>query len=345
MPGVRIAAVVGLWVFGLATTARAGDAISVELKPKAQKGQGQPELVVQANEPLMGLVLEVRRNDGKSVKAKAGAQRPGDQHHFSLPVEAIGSATYKGQLTVLFKDVDPATMPLELNVELLAPLQLVIAPTDVDLEGRRLGITANRPLARVQVSLLSDTGANLGGDERNLGDPDASGKYAIEWQQEPGTILKIGVQGWDASGFFGGLELFPWRVDIPHEEVNFRSGKFDVDPTEAPKLEASFDLVQAAVKKYGKLATIKLFIAGHTDTVGDAGSNRSLSDNRAKALGRWFKKRGLKIPVSYAGFGEDLLLVETPDETDEAKNRRAEYIVAVEGPTIKGKAVTWRALE
>jgi outer membrane protein OmpA-like peptidoglycan-associated protein len=342
---VRIAALVGLWVFGLTATARAGDAISVELIPKAQKGQGQPELVVRAQEPLAGLVLDVRRNDGKNVKAKAGAQRPGDEHRFVLPLEVIGAATYKGQLTVHFKEVDPATMPLEFNVELLPPLQITVVAADLDLKAQRLAITANRPLARVQVSLLSDTGANLGGDERNLGEPDGNGKYAIEWQQEPGTILKIGVQGWDASGFFGGLDLFPWRVDIPHEEVNFRSGKFDVDPSETPKLEASFELVQGAVKKYGKLATIRLFVAGHTDTVGDAGSNRSLSDNRAKALGRWFKKRGLKIPVSYAGFGEDLLLVETPDETDEAKNRRAEYIVAVEGPTIKGKAVTWRALD
>lgn len=342
---MRAVAFLSLGLLAASSDAFAGDAISVNLIPKAQKGQGQPELVVRALEPVMGLVLDVRRSDGKVVKSKVGAQRPGSEHHFALPVEAVGPATYKGQLTVHFKEADPATMPIEVQVELLPPLQLTVAAPDVDLAGQRLLVSANRPLARVQVSLLSDTGATLGGDERNLADPDGSGKYAIDWRQDPGTVLKIAIQGWDQSGFFGGLDLFPWRVDIPHEEVNFKSGKFEIDPSEAPKLEASFEQVQGAVKKYGKLATIKLFIAGHTDTVGDAGSNRSLSDNRARAIGRWFKKRGLTIPVSYAGFGEDLLLVETPDETDEAKNRRAEYIVAVEGPTIKGKAVTWRPLD
>jgi outer membrane protein OmpA-like peptidoglycan-associated protein len=149
-------------------------------------------------------------------------------------------------------------------------------------------------------------------------------------------VLKISVKGIDQSGFFGGVDLFPWRVDIPHEEVNFRSGSFDVDPPEASKLEASYKLIDDAIKKYGKLATIKLFVAGHTDTVGDNASNKTLSNNRARALGRWFRKRGVKIPIEYAGFGEDTLLVETPDETDQVKNRRAEYIVAVDPPRMKG---------
>jgi outer membrane protein OmpA-like peptidoglycan-associated protein len=98
------------------------------------------------------------------------------------------------------------------------------------------------------------------------------------------------------------------------------------------------DEIQGAIRKYGALAKIRLFIAGHTDSVGDAASNRSLSRGRAKSIGRWFRKHGIKIPILSAGLGEDQLLIQTPDNTAEAKNRRAEYVVAVEAPALAGGA-------
>ena len=231
-------------------------------------------------------------------------------------------------------------MPLNLAVELLAPLELKVAPNDVNLEGHAVKIASNRDLAKVQVSLMSDTGTPMGTTETQVSGTDVGVKY----DQGKGIVMRISIKGWDADGFFGGVDLFPWKVDIPHEEVNFASGKSDIDPKEVAKLEASFDKIQAAIQKYGKLATIKLFIAGHTDTVSDAAYNRTLSDDRARAIGRWFKKRGVGIPIRYAGFGEDVLLVQTPDETDEPKNRRAEYIVAVDPPLVSGN-VAFRPLD
>ena len=109
-------------------------------------------------------------------------------------------------------------------------------------------------------------------------------------------------------------------------------------------LAVAKDKIQGAIQKYGKLATIKLFIAGHTDTVSDAAYNRTLSNDRARAIGRWFKQRGVGIPIRFAGFGEDVLLVQTPDETDEPRNRRAEYIVAVDPPPVSGQ-VAFRPLD
>ena len=208
---------------------------------------------------------------------------------------------------------------------------------DVDLAKKELRVGASREVKKIEISCMSDTGTPLG--TTVVDDPaNADGKFIAAWEQSKGTVLRISVKAIDASGFFGGVDLFPWKVDIPHEEVNFKSGSFDIDATETAKLEASFKQIEGAIQKYGKLATIKLFIAGHTDTVGDDGSNLRLSNDRARSIGRWFKKRGVKIAVLYAGFGEQLLAVQTPDETDEVKNRRAEYIVAVEAPAMKGSA-------
>lgn len=315
-----------------------GDALKVDLVPKAQAGQGQPELVVKAEVPLKKLTLEVvRSSDGKKLKLSSGPLGAGREYRFALEMKKPGTATFDGKLLVELDNGDSGEMPINVKGELLDQLQVEVKPEDVDLSKKTVALTASREISKVEISVMSDTGTPLGttGSEVLR---DASGKYVASWKQSKGTVLRISIKAIDPSGFFGGVDLFPWQVDIPHEEVNFRTGSFDVDAAEESKLESSWKLVSAAIDKYGKLATIRLFIAGHTDTVGDPGSNQTLSNNRARAIGRWFKKRGAKIPILYAGFGEELLAVETPDETDEVKNRRAEYIVAVDPPPMKGRA-------
>lgn len=322
-----------------AVPAAAEDAIKVELVPKAMAGAGQPALVVRAEAAVGNLVLDVKRSsDGKRVKLSSGPVPPGKSHAFPLELKAPGEARFAGTLALTLEDGQSGEMPIDVSVSLLPPLALKIAPGDVDLEKRTLRIEADRPLKKVQISVMSDSGTPLGTTEAG-----ASGTEArVTWKQTAGTPLRITVQAWDADDFFGAIELFPWRVDIPHEEVHFASGSHEIGPQEGPKLEKSFALIQQAIDKYGKLANIRLFIAGHTDTVGDAASNRMLSDRRARSIGGWFARRGVKIPILYAGFGEEMLLLKTADDTDEAKNRRAEYIVAVDAPAMRG--ATWRPL-
>lgn len=323
-----------------AAPARAQDALDVRLVPKAQKGQGQPELVVKANTALEKAILTVKRStDGKRLVLRAGAIGPGRTHSFSLPVKRVGPARFSGELSVELSGGRTGSMPIDVQVELLGPLELTVKPADLDLEKRRLTVAANRPLSKVQVTLTSDEGVPLGTTEAAV---DGVDRHTLTYERADGKILQIAVQAWDADGFFGGLKLFPWRVDIPHEEVNFASGQHAIAKSEVAKLEGSYAEITAAIRKYGKLADIRLFIGGHTDTVGDAGSNLALSNRRAAAIAGWFARRGVRIPVLYAGFGESVPLVETPDETDEARNRRAEYIVAVDPPQVAGKAVAWR---
>ena len=63
--------------------------------------------------------------------------------------------------------------------------------------------------------------------------------------------------------------------------------------------------------------------------------NLALSQRRAQSIAAWFRKRGLRLPVLYEGFGELAPLVGTPDQTDEPRNRRVDYILAVEDPVLK----------
>ena len=69
-------------------------------------------------------------------------------------------------------------------------------------------------------------------------------------------------------------------------------------------------------------------IIGHTDTQGDAQANFDLGLTRAKQVSVLIGDTGLNADhVSIESHGEKNLLVKTPDNTDEPRNRAVEVIV------------------
>ena len=96
---------------------------------------------------------------------------------------------------------------------------------------------------------------------------------------------------------------------------------------------------------------MRLYIAGHTDTVGPNAKNKKLSLDRALSIGAYFKQKGLAIPIVVAGFGEEVPKVKTKDNTDERANRRADYVLGpaagtppFKGPYLKVQAA-WKQLK
>jgi outer membrane protein OmpA-like peptidoglycan-associated protein len=101
--------------------------------------------------------------------------------------------------------------------------------------------------------------------------------------------------------------------------VDFATGSADLTP-QAKKVLGS--LGQAL--KDPKLAGDRFRIEGHTDTVGSPAYNKTLSEQRAREVARYLEKT-YGIPGSRleaVGMGEKGLLVPTPDQTPEARNRR-----------------------
>ncbi len=76
------------------------------------------------------------------------------------------------------------------------------------------------------------------------------------------------------------------------------------------------------------LASYRFRIEGHTDTVGSAAYNQALSQRRADAVSAYLEQT-FKIPPSRlqaVGMGEQGLLVVTPPQTAELRNRRVAVI-------------------
>lgn len=215
-----------------------------------------------------------------------------------------------------------------------APLQVEIDKSKVDLKEHHLELKASRELTKVTIKVIGDSGTVLADDSHDVSQP-ANTPLVVRWSPSSDeAVVRIEVFAYDIDGYYKGIAIVPWSVFIPHEEVNFKTDSSQIEESEKPKLEDSFKKVTDALDKHPDIH-VTLFIAGHTDTVGTAEYNMRLSRSRAQSIAKWFRQRGLKIPIAFAGFGETALLVKTPDETDEPRNRRVDYILSVDEPVLK----------
>ena len=101
---------------------------------------------------------------------------------------------------------------------------------------------------------------------------------------------------------------------------------FELGSTQfTPESEAQVDgILQDAMQRPGG----EIIITGHTDSVGDMGTNDALSLRRANAIREIFIARGFDPQrVDAAGRGEREPLYPTADGVSEPRNRRAEILV------------------
>lgn len=103
-------------------------------------------------------------------------------------------------------------------------------------------------------------------------------------------------------------------------DIHFDTGKATIKPESQPIV----DQIVALLKDN---ASLKLSVEGHTDNVGDAKSNKTLSENRAKAVMSAIVAAGVSADrLSAAGFGAERPVADNRTEEGKAKNRRVELV-------------------
>jgi len=105
--------------------------------------------------------------------------------------------------------------------------------------------------------------------------------------------------------------------------VDFRSGSAELTPTAEHTLDA---LGQALTSS--ALGHDRFRIEGHTDTVGNPQTNKALSAHRAEAVSAYLEQKfGVdSARLEAVGLGSESLLVPTPDQTPEPRNRRVKIV-------------------
>lgn len=106
------------------------------------------------------------------------------------------------------------------------------------------------------------------------------------------------------------------------ESINFATGKDEVPDSAVPEL-------QAVAAQMGSSVYERVYIEGHTDSVGSAESNLELSERRAQAVRKWFiANAGVDPAKAFAkGYGETQPIADNGNPQGRARNRRVEVRV------------------
>jgi outer membrane protein OmpA-like peptidoglycan-associated protein len=333
-------------VLALVVGTGVASAQQIEVKVPSQLRAGERPFIHVKSPVALARVEVDLDHEGKSVKLERGAVRAGDKAEIALP----GAGHYEGKLVAVFTDGNRASYDLKFDTVVAGSMKIGYTREHLDLDTHTLEFTMSRPAGRAELKVIGDDGAELGTATADYHGERPGTWLPIRWTPtRTGNVMALELRATSSDGVNAGVRLVPWSVRVPHEEVVFETGKWDIRPSEAAKLDASYKKIVdtvAYVRKSDPTIAVKLYIAGHTDTVGSNADNKKLSLNRARAIGGWFRDRGLPLPIAYAGFGEEVLKVKTPDETDNAANRRADYIVGAEEPLVsRGARAQWFKLQ
>ena len=102
--------------------------------------------------------------------------------------------------------------------------------------------------------------------------------------------------------------------------ILFETGKSAIQEESLPIVDQIFELMKSN-------SALKISIEGHTDNVGDAASNKKLSNDRAKAVMDALIAKGIdKTRISFVGWGQEKPVADNRTEEGRAKNRRVEIV-------------------
>jgi outer membrane protein OmpA-like peptidoglycan-associated protein len=325
--------------------------VSFELRGDVPAGQ-KPVLRVTAVQPVTDLRVELKRDDGKDFTVKQAALAKGQAVMLAIGDGAAGKASYSGSISAQIVGGERWSDPLSFETLVRAPVKISYDAEHLDLDKRVLQFKLSRPAGSAELVVVGEDGKQLGTGSATYKKEPPDTWLSITWTQPPGTrVMTMKLRAVTAEGLTSSVELIPWSVAVEHEDVSFSTDSAVIEAGEEAKLDASLAKIAEVVKRGERFMKMRLYIAGHTDTVGPDAKNRKLSLDRARAIAAYFRKKGLALPIAFAGFGEDVLKVKTADGVDERRNRRADYVLGpanagappFKGPYLKARA-SWQQL-
>jgi len=132
------------------------------------------------------------------------------------------------------------------------------------------------------------------------------------------------------------LEMVPAKAELGAAKIEIKdSVYFETNKAVIkPESFALLDEIVEILKEHPELT--KLRVEGHTDSRGDNGKNKKLSQERAASVVVYLTEKGIAAArLEAVGFGEEKPLVKEKTDDDRAKNRRVDFFVAERSDTGK----------
>ena len=326
------AVLTGILLLLSSSAASGGGLMSYSLKPAVQQGDGYPEVYIEADQSYRKIDLVCDRSDGEQTELSVGATKRGQKRTFALK-QPTGTFTYRCEARGWYGSGDEEYFDLRFSFDafLGGALKIEVPREEIDLKNKSVTVRADRKISAAHLTLIGPNGPFFDADV-DAGDNEAGEDIWLDWTGGGKEVLRMDITLTDRWGFYSFENIFPWSLEIPHEDIHFDTGSHEIKASEQSKVDEAFSDVSKTAARYGQFVEVRLYIAGYTDTVGDRASNQGLSERRARSIAQAFRDRGFKGPLYYQGYGESALAVGTADNTDEVLNRRAVYLLASRPP-------------
>lgn len=265
---------------------------------------------------------------GKKVELEKGSVAAMTKVTVAFPRnEKVSTAQCFVRASFVDGDVVEQDVPLEWAYRL--PLSIDLSHASADLEKKTVTVRTNGPVDQAEITAYGAHKDVL--DKRVVPVGQGPGEVSVPFVGDPAEVVLLDVTLKNGNAW-AGFTYSPWFLNIPHDDVLFASDSDVIPADQEWKMKHVLEQLNDVLDKYGKIVPVKVYIAGCTDTVGDAAHNRDLSERRARSIARWITGHGYSGPVFYYGFGESLLAVNTGDNVDQPVNRRALYMVGANPP-------------
>ncbi len=330
-----------------ATPMAKGSPWSISATYQVKPGQ-KAKLTLHANQALTK--VEIRLKGPKSESMTSFSVMKQDSKRTLSFRAPIGRTNWMASVKANIGS-ETVTSTFKFEIVSVGPLQIQLDKRGVKLDKGLITVRSNTPLEKADLVAFNIQSDQILNDLVALNQ--STGSVDIRFDPlDPKNVRRLELKIYDHVGRWRAFRLVAWYVEIPHDDVIFESGQAKIELQEAKKLSAVVSLIQTEIKAFRTTLgrsdvnfDLKLFVAGCTDTVGSEQDNLLLSRKRAKAIARYFRSKGIDSPIFFEGYGEKMQAVSTGDNVDEARNRRAIYILTNTQPSgLESPGRRWRPL-
>ncbi|MSP59352.1 MAG: OmpA family protein [Myxococcales bacterium] len=314
-------------LFAHAPSRAAAQPVMIKVQNQVPAGK-RPTLTVSAVIRVSDLELTLTRAEGGTALGRHPGLRGGQSFAFPIGDGAPGRSHYQGTLKVAMESGESWQSDLTFETVVVAEPKITLAK--FDLEKNLLDFSLSRSAKNADLTVIDENGKTIDHVTASFEGALPEARLQVGWNVQSTEVTRFKLRVTDVDGFASNGLFTSLRVEIPHDEVNFASGSAVIEDSERAKLDEAYRRIVATSDKAKRFVRCRLLVQGHTDTLGTKEKNQRLSSERATAIALYFKKKGLPIPVSGEGHGEDRPRVKTPDETDERANRRVDYVLTAD---------------
>ncbi|MFO0654059.1 MAG: hypothetical protein U0787_03170 [Polyangia bacterium] len=232
----------------------------------------KPQLVVIADQPISDLVgggfgQELRSalgsasgesgefkyqakklSAGQKMSFGLGSGKPGATHWEGMISAKVGGAPWKQPVT--FDTVLTRTIQIGYDKNYVSP--------HLNVEKRFVELTLSSPAGHAEIEVFSDEGIKMGEGKASFAGEPAGTWLRIPWEgtsaaPNESVVLRLSVKLFDKDGASGQhINLYPWSVSVPHEDVNFETNSWEVRDSEKLKLDESCCRISAVLDRVEK---------------------------------------------------------------------------------------------